>query len=207
MVIFFFVDDIAMLYDRKFIFQMDEFQTRLFKKYEMRFLNEIEWFLNIRISRDRYEKRMALSQNSYIEKFLAKFNIFINVNKRDPGAPLSEETLIKNTDQVTSQQIHAYQQKIDSINYAATITRSNVVLTVFKLSEFLTNSFKFHHVETDRVLIYLSYSKDLDIVFDVKIDNSQSIFFVSFDVFYADDSETRYNSQDYDFMLYNGMVD
>ena len=42
MICFFFVNDITVLYDRKFTHQVDEFQKKLFSRYEMRYIGEIE---------------------------------------------------------------------------------------------------------------------------------------------------------------------
>ena len=53
MILFFFVNDIAVFYHSQNIKQMNEFEQKLFNVYEMRNLNEIQWFLNIRITRDR----------------------------------------------------------------------------------------------------------------------------------------------------------
>ena len=49
MLLFFYVNDIAVLYHRNHIKQVDEFQTELFQAYEMRYFEKIQWFLNIRI--------------------------------------------------------------------------------------------------------------------------------------------------------------
>ena len=53
MIFFFFMNDIAVLYHSQNIKQMNEFEQKLFNVYKMRNLNEIQWFLNIRITRDR----------------------------------------------------------------------------------------------------------------------------------------------------------
>ena len=42
MICFFFVDNIAILYDKKFTHQINEFQKKLFARYEMRYIDEIE---------------------------------------------------------------------------------------------------------------------------------------------------------------------
>ena len=47
LMVFFFVDDIVTIYDRRYKHQVDTFQTQLFKAYEMRYLGELEWFLGI----------------------------------------------------------------------------------------------------------------------------------------------------------------
>ena len=75
MILFFFVNDIAVLYHLQNIKQMNEFEQKLFNVYEMRNLSEIQWFLDIRITRNRKLQQMFLCQNSYIDKLINKFNI------------------------------------------------------------------------------------------------------------------------------------
>jgi hypothetical protein len=41
--------------------------------------------------------------------------------------------------QADKQQIHLYQQKVGSANYAAVVTRPDIARTIQKLSEFLVN--------------------------------------------------------------------
>ena len=204
MLIFFFVDDIAVLYDRKFTLQVDQFQKKLFAKYEMRNIGEIEWFLGIRIARDRYRRHLFLSQDSYIDKLAVKFNI--DLSKKAPGSPLGGD-YVKNSGAATKQEIFTYQQKVGSINYAAVITRPDIAFAASKLSEFLTNPSKLHMEAADRVLSYLGHSKDLAIKFDARVPNPQTIFLASSDASYADDIITRFSSQGYAFKLFNGIID
>ena len=42
MLCFFFVNDIAVLFDRQHINKIDEFQKKFFARYEMRYFDEIE---------------------------------------------------------------------------------------------------------------------------------------------------------------------
>lgn len=206
MLLFFFVDDIALIYDRRYTPQVEEFQAKFFKIYEMRYLGQIEWFLGIRITRDRTQPHLSLCQDSYIDKLIAKFNV--NVSSKAPGAPLSShEPLIKNNKQATAQQIHAYQQRVGSINFAAVTSRPDVSFAASKLSEFLTNPSKEHIDAAERVLRYLGHTKGYSIVFNAEISDPRTVFLASSDASFAGDPENRYSSQGYGFKLFNGMID
>ena len=204
MLCFFFVDDIAVLYDRRYTHQVDEFQKKLFARYEMRYIGEIEWFFGIRISRDRYHRLLILCQDFYIDKLAVKFNI--DISKKAPGCPIWNYH-VKNTDTAIKQDIFTYQQKVESINYAAVITRPDVAYAASKLSEFLTNPSHLHLDAADRVLSYLAHTKHLGIKFSAQVPDPQTIFLGSSDASYADDPLTRYSSQRYGFMLFNGLID
>lgn len=163
MLLFFFVDDIVVLYDQQHVKEVDAFQMRFFDRYEIRYLGELKWFLGIWISRDRETRRLWLCQDSYINKLTAKFNI--SIEAKCPGAPLPNEELTKATTQATAQEIYAYQQRIGSINFAAVITRPNVAHAASKLSEYLTNPSKWHFDCANRVLLYLAHTRSLSIEF------------------------------------------
>jgi hypothetical protein len=90
----------------------------------MHVLDEIEWFLGIRVIRDPYARKLWLSQDSYIEKLVSKFNV--DLTGKSPGSPSNGAIYLKNSGMATRQEINAYQQMIGSINYAAVITRPDV---------------------------------------------------------------------------------
>ena len=108
---------------------------------------------------------------------------------------------IKNTKTIIKQKVYTYQQRIKSINYATIIIRFNVIYAVFKLLKFLINSSKKHFHVADRIFFYLIIIKFFSIKFNVKIFDSQSIFFVLSNALYANDFQIRYNFQNYEFKL------
>ena len=206
MILFFFVDDIAVIYDRKFTRQVDEFQAKLLNTYEMRYLGEVQWFLGLRVVRDRKLRQLRLHQDSYIDKMVHKFNV--QVSGRQVKTPMDYSTaLTKNAGKATAQQIYAYQQLVGSINFSSITTRPDIAFACSKLSEFLTNPSEEHQKAADRVLQYLGQTKYYAIVFDAQIVNPQNVFIASSDAAFADDPDTRRSSYGYGFKLLNGMVD
>ena len=205
-ILFFFVDDIVLIFHRLYIFEVDEFQSKLFNRFEMRCLGELEWFLGIHIARDRAKHLLSLCQESYIDKLVNKFSIDLTTKVSNP-LPVSQ--LNKYEGRATPQEIHAYQQRVGSINFAAVISRPDIAHAASKLSEFLTNPSKFHLECADRTIQYLGQSKTLAIRFnpDPNIDPLNVTFIASSDASYADDPVTRYSSQGYGFKLFDGMID
>ena len=116
MVVIFFVDDICILYDNKFTKEVDAFQSRLFAAYEMRNLGQIEWFLGIRVIRERENRLLWLCQDSYNDKTANKFNINI-VDSRSYEMPIPNAVIEKHTGQATAQEVYAYQQRVESIKF------------------------------------------------------------------------------------------
>ena len=205
--LFFFVDDIVILYDRIYTFEIDHFQTQLFERFEMRYMKKLKWFLDIHITRLRIKHFLSLCQDSYIEKLIKKFNI--NPKIKTPILLFTTQQLNKHLKQTTPQKIHAYQQKIGSINFATMIIRLDIAHAVFKLSKFLTNLNKFHMKCADRTIAYLRLIKRLAIRFNFDFNsNPLNLTFIgSSDASFADDPLTKYNSQGYAFKLFENMID
>jgi hypothetical protein len=75
LILFFYVDDIVALCTKSNVAKLGEFETQLLKKFEMRALGELKWFLGIRIPRSRSERKIWLCQSSYLCKIAAKFGL------------------------------------------------------------------------------------------------------------------------------------
>lgn len=178
MIVFFFVDDICVLYDKRHTAQVDAFEANLFTTYEMKSLGEIEWFLGIRITRNRSSRQLWLCQDSYIDKLAAKFKITAS---RARSSPLPVEELIKVLGTASTQDILQFQQNVGSINFAAVITRPNIANATSKLSEHLTNPSPRHLELVNRVIAYLISTRSLYILFDGQIGFSREVLVVSSD--------------------------
>lgn len=61
LILFFFVDDIILMFSRQHRQYVMSFQEELSQRYEMRVLGEIQWFLSIRVIRNRQERTLWLS--------------------------------------------------------------------------------------------------------------------------------------------------
>ena len=115
--------------------------------------------------------------------------------------------MIKNENNIILQKIHMYQQKIDSINFVATIIRSNVIVVASLLFEYFTNSFKHHAKQTIRTLKYLTHIKYYVIVYKNQT-NHEIIIFLNFsNASFANDLNIRQNSNEYCFMFFDDFID
>jgi hypothetical protein len=97
--LFFFVDNLVVLCDRRYSNLMNLFQAKLFKRFEKRCLDQLKWFLKIYVIQNRSKRQLSLCQNSYIDKLVIKFNMSMN-DKALTSLSLSIE-LIKHLDQAT----------------------------------------------------------------------------------------------------------
>jgi hypothetical protein len=80
LILFFYVDDIMIICQKENLNQMRFFKKSLIKRFEMRILKKLKWFLKIRIIRDRVNRKIWLCQNSYISKMNDKISFRKNEN-------------------------------------------------------------------------------------------------------------------------------
>jgi hypothetical protein len=110
----------------------------------------------------------------------------------------------ENSDQPDSQRIYVFQQRMRSLNFAAVISRSNIVFATAKLAQFLKNSNSNHLAIANRMIAYLNDTRNLIIEFS---ENFTEIFLCASDAAFADDELIRKSSDGYLFKLYDDSID
>ncbi len=207
LILFFYVNDIIILFMKSNANRMRIFEKALMQRFEMRILSSLQWFLNIRITRDREKRKIWLCQNSYIIKMTSKFNLKeikcskISLIDLSIRFERNESHVIKSN----SQLIYAYQQRIESLNFAAMISRLDIAFITVKLTQFLQISHSNHFSAADRIISYLHEIKNLVIEYSDK--RSTNILLCVSDVAFANDETIRRSFDDYLFQLYDDSID
>jgi hypothetical protein len=188
--------------------RMRIFENALMQRFEMRILNSLQWFLSIYIIRNREKRKIWLCQNLYIIKMISKFNLkeikCFKISLIDLSIlfeRISESHVIKSN----SELIYAYQQRIESLNFAVVISRSDVAFITAKLTQFLQISHSNHLLAIDRVIFYLYEIKNLVIEYFEK--RSTNILLCVSDAVFADDEVTRKSFDEYLFQIYDNLID
>jgi hypothetical protein len=138
---------------------------------------------------------------------ITKFNL---ESHRPIYTPLPADKLISNEGQAIQQEIHAFQQRIGSIMYAAVVTRADTAYAVNLLSRFLLNPSKKHLEAADHCLAYLDTYRTLAIQYSDlpnqdKTTTGPRVFHCSSNAAFADNSD-RKSSYGYVFKLYRGPI-
>ncbi len=188
LIFFFYVNDIIILFMKSNANCMRIFEKALMQRFEMRILSSLQWFLSIRMIRNREKRKIWLCQNSYIIKMTSKFNLkeikCSKISLIDLSIRL-EEVNESHVIKLNSQLIYAYQQRIESLNFAAMISRSDIAFVTAKLTQFLQISHSNHLSATDRVIFYLYEIRNLVIKYFDK--RSTNILLCVSDATFADD--------------------
>jgi hypothetical protein len=221
LVVFFFVDDIVVLYHKSHEQAYLEFKAKLMNTYELREMGDLQWFLAIQVIRDRSTRRIWLSQHAYIDKIVERFNL---THTTCAKTPMIMDEILAYEGKATPQEVVGYQQRVGSINYPAVITRPDIARAAQKLAEFLINPGPAHYAAADRVITYLKGTKYHSLVFGAPTTSPgveytptiatetaanadiQARFTASSDASFADNPD-RKSTEGFLFTLFGGSID
>jgi hypothetical protein len=204
-IVFFYVDDIVIMVHPQFHSDYLDFKRKLMATYEMRDMGELKWFLGIRITRDRLQRRIWLSQDSYIRKICNQYGITLEGHKA-PKTPLPSEPLTEYQDTATPHETHQYQQHVGSITYCSVITRADNAQASSFLARFNKNPGPSHLTAAKHNLLYLLGTIFYALEFGGALDR-QRVFMGASDASFADDSITRHSTEGFLFQLFGGTID
>jgi hypothetical protein len=204
-IVLFYVDDILVLYPKDAETEGKRIIEGITKRYKAREEGDIQWFLGIRVERNRHARRGWLVHDSYIEKAIKRFNL-VKPGTKFPATPLPATGLEKFTGQATKVLIKAYQERVGTFLYIAVMIRPDVAFTTSKLSKHLLNPGPAHLVVVEQALLYLYATRYLSIQYGGEFEQGQVLLLIASDTSYADDPATRKSSQGYIFSLFGGPV-
>lgn len=203
--VFFFVDDIIILFNHVHKKHAEFFISQLKAKYALTDRGSLSSFIGIRITRNRSQKKIWLTQDAYIEKIANSFKLADDTTSFDSPFPIiSPESLEKNQDQASKEDIHHYQSLIGSINYAAISTRPDISKYSNTLAEFMQNPSPKHITLAERLISYLYSTRYLSIQYS-DLPTSPELEIAS-DASFADETYTRHSSQGYFLRLFGGPI-
>jgi hypothetical protein len=207
--IFFYVDDLIIIFDKQYKKEYEVLRDRLQTKYEFRDLGDLSWFLNLRITRDRPKRRLFMTMDAYIDKIIREFDLE-NAPRVYTPLSLDASKFVPFDGRATPEQIHSYQSRIGHLIYPATALRPDIAYAASLLARFMQNPSPIHSDQANRVIVYLRDHKNLSIVFDgLATDPNASMRVVeaASDAAYGDDPSTRRSSEGYVIKIFGGPVD
>jgi hypothetical protein len=167
-------------------------------------MGELNWFLKMRVTRDQSQKKIWLSQDSYIEAITARYHL--NDLARWPTTPLPLQKLRPNEEIASPSQIHEYQSKVGSIGYAATCTRPDIAYAHGVLSRFLVNPSTTYIGAANQVIAYLYNTRFLALEYGGSIIQASKVFLTAADAAFAD-AHDRKSTGGFLCLLYGGPID
>jgi hypothetical protein len=227
LIVFFYVDDIVVLVHPSKAGIHKEFQEKLFARYELRSMGQLNWFLGIRVVCDISLHSTWLVQDSFIDKVTAKYNLMEGATTL-PEFPMADTKLEPNTGEVNEALKKKYQQLVGSMAYISVFTRPDISLTHSVLSRYLTNPGEQHLRAAIHAWRFLIRTRNLalktsaftadntgysvsgqppDAAPNTENPELEPVFFGASDASFADDPLTRASSDGYLFKLFGMPID
>ena len=200
-----YVDDFLVLAKKGH--ELDAFTYELRSKWTVEELGDAEYFLGVRIVRDRENRKLYLCQDAYVDKILDRYSMTDCKTVDTPMASGAIALMVPYDGTTSRQDIEEYGSIVDSENYLACQTRCDVAYTVSVLSRFLTNPSPAHIKAAKRVLQYLKGTKYLSIVYSGDVHNHEMMKLHGFfDSDFAGDLHQRKSHSGSVFKLAGGVV-
>jgi hypothetical protein len=182
---------------------LEEFEVYLAATYDIKRLGEPQYFLGIRIIRDRDAKTIAIVQDAYIEKIAARFNL---ENCKPTWSPMPTRDLPKYTGTASASDKLNFQVRVGSIGFATVMSRADTATAYSTLSKHLQNPSQDHIDAATQCLQYLYTTRFWGYIY--RGDTPSTDFFMCFsDASFADDLDTRRSSEGFSFFLFDGLID
>jgi hypothetical protein len=196
--IFFYVDDLIVAYEKTNQKSVEWTIGKLREKYQLSGGDTLQWFLGIEIIRDRNQRLIWLSQSSFVDKITSHFRI---QGGKPSLTPMTTKELLPNEERASTASIQQYQRKTGSVLYLAVITRPDIAFAVSRLCRFNMNPSDDHHEALDHLLRYLQNTRALALQL-----GGTDTFDVYSDASFADNTIDRKSSQAYVMKLFGGTI-
>jgi hypothetical protein len=164
MILAVYVDDILIFGPQKT--KIDEVKKQLNQKFKMTDLGPCEYFLGTKVTRDRAQKKIWLSQTAYLERTLQNLGLTNLTPQNIPMEPGETLEPAPADFEANAEDRQWYQSVIRSLMFAMIGTRPDLAYPISKLSRFMTNPTKEHRAAAIRVLKYVKKTLKLGLLFD-----------------------------------------
>jgi len=145
-----------------------KFKVDIDKKYKITDLGECTWLLGIKISWDHANKTISLSQTSYIDTILARFN-FDDLKPSsipiDPSQPLARSQCPSKLTDIAHMKNIPYREAVGSLMYASMGTRPDITFATNTVAQFVDNPAWIHWEAVKRIFRYLKGTRGLELVY------------------------------------------
>ena len=142
---------------------IQSYKDKLKFKYSLTDLGPANWLLGIKITRDLEARTISLSQSSYIDSILTRFN-FTDLKPlstpMDPSIQFSKDQSPQTVEEIADMNKIPYREAIGSLNYCAVATRPDIAFSVSLLAQFMENPGRTHWEAVKRVFRYLLGTKN-----------------------------------------------
>lgn len=119
-IFFHYVDDCVLAFPREHCSEALELLGHLQKQYFLEGSHDLQWFLSMEVIRDRFARRLWLSQSVYVNKIARQLATREAASSRVPITPIRLTELLPYNGEATNAQRQRYQQDVGGISVSCT---------------------------------------------------------------------------------------
>ena len=162
-----YVDDLLMIGSR--IGAIKQVKKALSQRFRLTDLGLCSFYLGMTVTRDRQNRTIKLSQQSYLEKILEDFDM---TGCKLVATPMefTKPEAAPETYEASKEQEHWYQSAVGSLMYAMLGTRPDIAYAVSVVSRYASNPTEAHKKMVKRIFRYLRGTTSLNLVYKGDLD-------------------------------------
>ena len=201
------VDDLAIAFRGEgFIERLLKF-FREVRGYKMNDLGPLKWVVGLKVSRNRQQRTITLSQETYIGAILKKFGMDAANPTNTPynaSVILSKEQCPTTEKETEDASAFPYRGAVGSLMYAMVATRPDIAASVREVARFMQNPGQTHITAVKRIFRYLKGTKDLGLTLTGKPTSTTLIGWSDAD--WANCIDTRKSNTAFIFKVFGGTI-
>ena len=147
---------------------IEDYEQQIGNIFTITHLGPVSWLLGLSITCDRSKRTLSLSQETYINSIVHRFNL---EDAKLLSAPIDTNTRLLKDDCANSDEEKQemkripYREVIGALNWVTVSTRPDIAFVVSQLAQFLENPGRVHWETVKRVIRYLKTTKDLKLTY------------------------------------------
>ena len=197
-----YVDDLLLI--SKSTNTMRKLKKMLMSEFKCKDLGEVHYLLGLKITRNRNERQLFISQETYTKSVLEKFGM-ASCNRCDTPCDTNVQLSKGQSPDKPDEKMHKeYRAIVGSLMYLMTGTRPDIAYAVQSVSRYLSCPGEAHMKAAKRILRYVKGTSDYGILYDGKLGKENIEVYVDSD--YAKDVDGRRSTSGYATILAGGVI-
>jgi hypothetical protein len=163
-----YVDDIPSAVDASAASEWADIKKQFERRFDIKFLGDAEWLLNMRIARCSRDGSITLDQQAYTEQLLANvggFDLCRTVSTPSAQEELSSSMAPSSAEERRTMAAVPYRTVVGALNYLAHSTRPDIAHAVQQVSQYSQDPGAKHWAAVKQILRYLAGTRALGLRF------------------------------------------
>ena len=200
-----YVDDILILSNSNDV--LSKAKSELHASFSMQDMGALHYCLGIQVFQDHSHGHIRISQQSYVESLLAKYNMSTCKGVSTPlPISLKIKTSSSTTTPTSDMVAFPYANILGGIRYLVTCTRPDICFAANFLSRYMQAPSPIHTQHLKRLLRYLQETKDFGITYSANQPLLKPFLTCYSDANWGGDEETLQSTSGYVYLLSSGAI-